>query len=58
MLIKYFIETIIPFEDFKHSEIEQEVLKQMNDQYFVVKNIMTPIEVSYLQAKPSLKSHS
>lgn len=33
MLIKYFLENVIPFEDFKHSEIEQEVLKQMNDQY-------------------------
>ena len=33
MLIKYFVETVIPFEDFKHSEIEQEVLKQMNEQY-------------------------
>lgn len=33
MLIKYFVETVIPFEDFKHSEIEQEVLKQTNNQY-------------------------
>lgn len=33
MLIKYFVETVIPFEDFKHSEIEQEVLKQTNEQY-------------------------
>ena len=45
MLIKYFIETVIPFKNFKHSEIEQEVLKQINDQYPSNKFTLESIEL-------------